>query len=228
MTPSLSSSSEDYYPEFLSSNSCSSSVSSSSSSDCGIDLRIIEGARDIYEEESKIDPEEELYLITWCPDPKEIPDADFYVQHNMNIKLLADYLKTCECGVFCVEPTQEGNPHYHGWYQVAMEYQAERVAMMKTMKRFGIVDIKKAKHFKVGIYTKQRNALWYYKKELVTFDMSPNPIFSATETTIDFECMDLVNFFAKVKTTKRDIIRTLAERKFYEDYYRNSIAHLMA
>lgn len=188
---------------------------------------LIERSCIIYNEETLIDDSVSLYLITWSPDPKEMTDSDFYLQHNLNIELLSDYLKYCSAGCFCVESTQMGNPHYHGWYQVSPSKELCRIATIKTMNRFGIVKIAEARSYKINNYQERKNALYYYKKDMVDsmLGMTPNPITRDTVTTVHFENMDMVEFFRKTKgfSSMQDKI---SDRKFYRDFYGDTITAL--
>lgn len=180
-------------------------------------------------EESSIDPDAKIYLITWSPDPKEMPDTDFYLQHNLNVKLLSDYLKMCSHGVFCVETTQMGVPHYHGWYQINTEKEHYRIVMIKTMQRFGNVKITPVKkYYKVHDFDEHRNALYYYKKDFIEFNMTPNPIFFDTDTTVNFDVMDITGFFDKRYKSGlfRPLREVISERQFYRDFYFDTVSQL--
>lgn len=116
---------------------------------------------------------DQICLITFSPDPNpsQMIDAPFDIQHKTFVNLLADYLKYCRAGVFCLEPTQNGNPHYHGWYvPYHNEMELGRVQMIKTIKRFGNVKIQHGVRFwRFNCYDEYRNALYYYKKDLALF-----------------------------------------------------------
>ena len=181
----------------------------------------------VYNEETLIDDDKELYLITWCPDPKEMPDCDFYLQHNINVETLSDYLKCCSAGMFCVESTQLGNPHYHGWYQIDAQKELHRICIVKTLQRFGIVKIATARSYKVNRWFEKANALYYYKKDLVDsmLCMTPNPITKDTISTVKFDVMDMVGFFAKDKSMKT-LKDKISDRKFYREFYGDTISKL--
>ena len=66
-------------------------------------------------QEEKIDPDDKIYLMTWSPDPKQIPDCDFINQHLYCMPYVESYLSFCKSGCACVESSQIGNPHYHTW-----------------------------------------------------------------------------------------------------------------
>jgi len=120
--------------------------------------------------EDRIDTDRTLYLITWNPDPKELPNADFETQHHYSVNLLSDYLKACECGLFCVETSQLGAPHYHGWYQVSQNPDCERnrIIYIKTMQRFGNLKITKSKgHYKIGSNSNHANCLLLLQKRFI-------------------------------------------------------------
>lgn len=190
-----------------------------------LETRLIERSWVIEYNESCIDPTEELYLLTWCPDPKELPDSDFYLQHNMNVSLLSDYLKACACGLFCVESTQQGNPHYHGWYQVNPEKEIYRISLIKTLKRFGDVRIVKSRSHKVNSYNERKNSLYYYKKDLFTsmLAIDPNPITCSTESTVNFEAANFASFFSAGKVRDTTIADKISDRKFYREFYADSL-----
>jgi len=176
--------------------------------------------------ESQISPDDELYLITWSPDPKEMPNSDFYLQHNVNVELLSGYLKQCKCGLFCVESTQLGNPHYHGWYQVNPATESFRIAYVKTMYRFGQLRIAKARSWKIFNWAESKNALYYYKKDLLDsmITIDPNPISRDTVSTVNFEVLDLIGFFDNRHKIECRIIDKISDRRFYREFYQDSIA----
>lgn len=181
----------------------------------------------IWDLECSIDEGRELYLITWSPDPKELPDADFYLQHNINVQILSDYLKCCYTGAFCVESTQMGNPHYHGWYQVESKLELCRIAIIKTMGRFGIVKIVKARSYKIFNWSEKCNALYYYKKDVLDamYNIDPNPITKDSLSTVDFDVLSMVGFFSRDRYDKT-IQDKISDRKFYRDFYSDTIVHL--
>lgn len=178
--------------------------------------------------ENMIDDSYEVYLITWCPDPKEMPDSDIYLQHSVNVDMLAHYLTYCSAGLFCVESTQLGNPHYHGWYQVSSKYELHRIACIKTMQRFGIVKIVEAKHYKIFNWKEKGNALYYYKKDLREKfkDIHPNPIAYCDRTTVNFDTLDMVGFFSKDRKNMKSIRDVVSDRKFYREFYKDTLSGL--
>jgi len=184
----------------------------------------------IWEAESSIDIDEDVYMLTWSPDPKEMPDTDFYLQHQTNVNLLSDYLRFCSNGLFCVESTQLGNPHYHGWYQVDDMNEIGRIAMVKTLQRFGnLKENKVERSYKIHSWIKQSNALFYYKVELLhsMIDMQFNPISRDTRCTVDWSVLKLVGFLDK---SSRKNTKTIEDRmtdiEFYKNFYSDTIGYL--
>jgi len=177
--------------------------------------------------ESQIDPNEDLIFITWSPDPKEMPDSDFYLQHQVNVKILADYAKACSLCVWCVESTMLGIPHYHGWYQIRDSTELSRIAIIKTLQRFGRVKVTKCERsYKINNYEERKNGLYYYKKDLLDsmIEMEPNPIISTSETTVNFDTLDIVGFFSKEKDTMKTLKDKVSDRKFFRDFYSNTLS----
>lgn len=123
--------------------------------------------------ESSIDPDKDIYLLTWNPDPSLIPDDTFENQHIWCSMLLTLYTKACYSSCFCLEDNQKGNPHYHGWYQrseLANENYA-RIMLIKKMQFYapasaGLVITKCKGHYRINNYLKGQNALYYYKKDI--------------------------------------------------------------
>lgn len=189
--------------------------------ECLQNLQLIAKGMVIEKEESRIDKGADLYLITWCPDPAELPNSDFNIQHLFNINLLADYLKTVKCGLFCVESTQLGNPHYHGWYQKEPCYELPRIAIMKTLQRFGRVKVTKAKSVKPGLYSERSNGLHYYKKEVMDemINVSENPITSRSKCDYPFYSSYFFTMDSKKPTNMED---KLSDRQFYLQFYTDS------
>lgn len=194
------------------------------------DDQFLEALWKIEFEEDKIDMEKEIYLITWAPDPKELPDADFLLQHNYNVDTLVKFLKSCSCGLFCVESTQLGNPHYHGWYQVHSDprYEAMRIAIVKTMKRFAPAGLKitPARKVKIHCWSHVANGLYYYKKDIATYYINmPNPINSETVSTVNFEEYAWAGFFCSA-IRRTNVVEKLSDRKYYESFYSNTVSTL--
>lgn len=180
----------------------------------------------IYEEEKKILNTRDLYLVTWSPDPKQLPDTDFTLQHKFNVNLLSQLLRTVRCGLFCVESTAMGNPHYHGWYQDEPPNELARIAIIKVLQRFGNLKITSGLHYKVDRYYSKGNCLHYYKKD--TFDsMLLLPIISASS----YEPLDWVNpflFFGTPSMHMAANAKTLLIEKASEisqviDFYKSSL-----
>lgn len=177
----------------------------------------------ISKEENMIDADEKLYLMTYSPNPIDMPDADFKIQHDWNVNLLSEYLEYCACGLFCVESSQMGNPHYHGWYQVCDCNELYRIQKIKVLQRFGMVKITKARSYKINKYYPKGNALYYYKKDLLDamIDVQPNPITSNTRIQRNYD--DEV-FRSFLSCQRKEVISTYAKKqadyKYYEEFYK--------
>jgi len=179
----------------------------------------------IEEVESCIDESEELYLFTWSPNPQELPNADFRCQHDFAMEFIANYLEGCKVGLACVESTQLGNPHYHGWYQVSDNFLLEqkRISFVKVLQKYGILKITKCKgHYRINSYTTHGNALHYYKKDLfgAMAMQDANPILAGMRSNIDPN-----PWWFSVDGKKHSVIdleNKLSNKKFYEDFYSNS------
>ena len=129
-------------------------------------LEIVRRAEIIDISENMIVDSDPVYLFTWSPDPELLPDADFKTQHKYSVNFIAEFLDTCLIGLACVEPTQKGNPHYHGWYQVDPITEVERLAYVKTMQKFGLVKITECISYKKGLWSERCNGLHYYKNHV--------------------------------------------------------------
>lgn len=174
--------------------------------------------------ESSIDDSDDIYMLTWSPDPKELPDADIHYQHYVNVSILTTFLKCCKTGIFCVEVTQLGNPHYHGWYQVADDdTELGRIAVIKVMQRFGICKLAKVRtSYKIFNWNKHGNALYYYKSDLFTFhQLQPNPITKDTVLKVDPRDLDMISFLTAKKNTIK-YAEKVSNIKFFEDFYKNT------
>lgn len=181
----------------------------------------------IVEYESMIKEDEPLYLFTWSPDPDEIPDSDFNTQHRFCLPFMADFLMVVSAGVACVESSQMGNPHYHGWYQVSTDPLKEklRIVYTKVIKRFGNLKITKSKgHYKIGSLVKQANCLYYYKKDMLQSmaTVESNPI-----TGVPYEDVDWSThwnlFTKKGRESVADIEDRINLKDFYKEFYANSL-----
>lgn len=175
--------------------------------------------------EACIDPEKKLYLFTWSPDPSQLPNADFHCQHDFAMELVAKFLCGCNIGIACVESSQLGNPHYHGWYQVSEDSNKElmRICYSKVLTQYGILKITKSKGcFRLNSYTKAGNCLYYYKKDLFgsMAMVSCNPVVAGMISKIDPNpwWFDIPG----KKYTVADLENKISNRKFYEEFYRNS------
>lgn len=189
---------------------------------------IIEKSRIIEYEESSIDETEPLYLFTWSPDPKEMPDSDFYVQHQVNIDLLANYLAVCSCGLVCVESTQMGNPHYHGWYQIDPVKETARISLIKTINRYGMLKISQARSFRIFSWKKHANCLYYYKKDSMDSMLRvPDSIITKDSKSICQQVnFDIIGFFSKDRRVHRMIKDKISDREFYRRFYSNTLKEM--
>lgn len=173
----------------------------------------------IREEERRINNEQPVYLMTWSPDPAELPNADVNIQHKYNINFLADYLKSCACGLLCVEINQKGSPHYHGWYQIDEDKTVIRSAHIKTIQRFGLLKITKCRKFKTNVYSEKGNGLYYYKKEVGSY-------LSMSDAVITKDSMDDTNWnnslFFTQEIKDRLIADKISDRKYYLQFYADS------
>lgn len=175
----------------------------------------------IYSEEATIDEDLELYLFTWSPDPLELPDCDFITQHKYNVNFLSDYLKACKRGLICVEANQQGNPHYHGWYQIDSKRELERIVTMKVMKRFGLVKITKCLHVNLkNNWSMKANGLYYYKKDCIDsmLEVPYNPITRDSYDDTNFNAYTM--FFTKTIKDK-NLQEKVSARQYYLEFYRD-------
>lgn len=175
--------------------------------------------------ESSIDQDKQLYLFTWSPTPSELPNADFICQHDFALEFVADYLSGCLIGLACVESSQRGNPHYHGWYQVSEDSytEAKRICYVKVLQKYGLLKITKCKgYYRIGSYTSHANALYYYKKDIFgcMSYVPTNPIRAGMKSTIE----PLPYWFAieGKRHTVADLENKITNREFYRDFYRDS------
>lgn len=189
------------------------------------DSQLINVGYKVYSAEFDINDQKQLYLITWSPDPSKLPNCDFENQHLFNVNILSNYLKTCSAGLFCVEATQMGNPHYHGWYQVNEETELGRIALAKTLAAFGKLKITKSLgHYRINSYSKNGNCLYYYKKDLTTsmLNVKCNPI---DKDTVDDTNWNTHIFFFDVPGKRKsvaDLEAKIVQYKFYEEFYKKS------
>jgi len=182
---------------------------------------------DVYEQESSIDPDKSLYLFTWSPNPEEIPDSDFNTQHLFCAPFIADYLLSCGRGIACVESTQLGNPHYHGWYQLSDDplKERQRLIHIKCLKRFGMVKITSSiGHYKINSYVAAANCLHYYKKDMLQSMawVELNPICSYHKINMDWNQHSML-FTKKGRESVADIEDRINLRDFYKEFYANSL-----
>lgn len=180
--------------------------------------------------EREIDLDEKLYLFTWSPHPEELPDADFNTQHLFNINLLAEFLDSTRIGIACVETSQLGSPHYHGWYQLSNDALKEmtRIVCMKVMQRYAPKGLKitpSKGHIKIGSFVKAANCLYYYKKDLLQSmaAVQENPITSNSHCDINWN----QHFTLFMKNNDRKSVADIENRinlgEFYKQFYRSSL-----
>jgi len=183
------------------------------------DLELLEASYTVYEEESKIDPNKEVYLFTWVPDPKELPNCDIINQHIYCFDVVSNLLSGCSCGLACVESTQKGNPHYHGWYQIRSDDRL-RIQTIKVMQRLAPngLTVVPAKHYRINSYSKGTNSLHYYKKDLVNnLWLTPNPVtrYSVCFPKPNYELLWFLD--PRKKTDKKDKSDIDYLMRFYKD-----------
>lgn len=175
-------------------------------------------------EESKIDIGLPLYLFTWSPDPKQLPDGPFEIQHRYNVEFLSKFLQSCFSGCICVEATQRGNPHYHGWYQSTWNPIKERarIVYVKVMQDQGLLKITESiGKFKIDSYNRHANCLYYYKKDLLQSMLSTsyNPIYKEIVPPEMPEYMSM--FFKKPgeRVTAEQLIERTTKRAQLAEFY---------
>lgn len=170
--------------------------------------------------EGQINEDNPVYLITWNPDPKELPNSDFNLQHQFNVNILSDYLKSCDCGLFCVESTQLGNPHYHGWYQVSATLEPMRIVHVKVMQRLGMVKITRAITIRKNTWFERKNGLYYYKKDLLDSMLMTdyNPINEESSETYAWAS----SMFFTLDLKNSSIQNKISDKQFYLQFYKDS------
>lgn len=184
------------------------------------DLLIANCAATIFEWEHLIDDDKRLYMFTWSPNPEFLPDSDIRIQHEWCIMFIADFLKSV-VGIACVEFSENAYPHYHGWYQKGTELEFLKARCVKLLRHYGNWKVTLEKgHHRINSYTKRGNSLHYYKKELTCHLLLQNPVTKTTETTINWQAYQYLNFFDK-KGVFPDMDNKLSNieywRRFYED-----------
>jgi len=174
--------------------------------------------------ETSINKDEPLYLFTWAPNPNELPDCDFQTQHDHSTNVVAHFLQSFEVGLACVESTQMGNPHYHGWYQVSEKPILVKlnIAMVKTLKRLGNLKITKSLgHYKIDSYVQHANCLYYYKKDVMDSMLwvRNNPI--SKETYAEFDYYENQMFFMKPQERRNmdKLKESVKLYAYYEEFY---------
>lgn len=185
---------------------------------------IVDKVLTVFEYESLIDLGEQLYLFTWCPNPAELPEASFHIQHLWAYPLVSDFLRMCKCGLACVETTQLGRPHYHGWYQLTREslYEKMRIAIAKTLQRLGLLKITPSKgHIKINSWVQHANCLYYYKKDLIETQLETqfNPITPVYQKPYDFAHLGSLWVRDGKRQTVADIEEKISLKEFYKDFY---------
>lgn len=188
--------------------------------------RLAEVAAIIKFEEERINENEKIYLATWSPDPKQLPDCSFYMQHKWCVPYVQTYLQACQNGVACVESTQIGYPHYHMWYQTSDNcYNEEaRIRWVKVLSKIGNIKITTAKYIIVNGWKPTRNALYYYKEDLAgqQLHIRFNPITqSMVPPQIDYSDYTYM-FSTRQKQTARKYIEKASQVKELEEFYKKS------
>lgn len=188
------------------------------------DFAMVTASEQIEFQESCIIKDQKLNLITWTPDPKQMPDCSFIIQHQFCAQYVVSYLQGCSCGIICVEATEAGNPHYHGWYQTSDNFEQEqfRIRWMKVLRNAGNVKTTAAfdkKAILINTWYQKGNVLYYYKKELVGCGLHIpfNPI---TSTTIVPE-PDISGLWFNIparKTAKQLLERKSTIQRMFEFY----------
>jgi hypothetical protein len=176
--------------------------------------------------EKKINLLEKVYMFTWSPDSKELPDCDFILQHKTNVNFLADYLKTCFAGCICLEAHQRGTPHYHGWYQIEPKFELARIAMTKTLIRMGNLKITEARNCKINSWYKKANGLYYYKEDCIDSMLSieDSIITCDSKVTINWELCNLLGFFdIKGPEASQTAQNRVTDLQYYKDFYTDSL-----
>lgn len=190
--------------------------------------RICEVAEIIYEAEHEIDDKAKIYLMTWSPDPKQIPDCDFINQHLWCAQYVHTYLQGCRSGCACVETTQMGNPHYHLWYQICPDFTVEqlRIRWIKVLQKIGNVKITgKVRYYRKNAWYSTRNALFYYKKDSLQEQlMTPcNPITKdSVLPEIDYSQYSWF-FQIRGRATAKSMLERTSQVKDLEEFYKKSI-----
>lgn len=189
---------------------------------------VIRKATDIYMAEDDIDLNCDLMLFTWNPDPKQLPDVDFSLQHRYNIEFLQSFLKYVRCGIMCVESTKKGNPHYHGWYQSFGDNRdLALIAVIKAMQQTGQYEVmKNPKHVVINSYSDYCNALHYYKKDLFgsMIGIKENPITLSTVCGLVKNDMDQYKvFLGMMKCYDKKIAEKQSERSKIQSFYKDSL-----
>jgi len=190
---------------------------------------LIERGEKIEYAESEIDRNETVYLMTFSPDPANLPDCDPHLQHYWCLDFISGFLGYCKSGLFCLEYSQMGNPHYHGWYQVDDINAIYKACRMKMLTRFGLCKITKAKSYKINSYSERMNALHYYKKEVFTLAVRCSIIDKDTKPPIDVGNTGYMFFMVSARglsPSKRLEVEAYqaaqSHKQFMIDFYKDS------
>lgn len=126
-------------------------------------LTIVDNIRII---ENRIVDSRPVMVFTWTPNPKRLISYDMNKCHNWFLRLYWKLFDRCMFDYVVVpEFNQNGNIHYHGWYQLKDPYKWNRIVLPK-FKNMGWIKINTAKHIIKNSYDQEGNALWYYKKDV--------------------------------------------------------------
>lgn len=181
----------------------------------------IEMASEVIERfESDLDEGQKVVLVTWSPKPDDLPDSDFCYQHLWNVNILAEYLQYCQTGLWCVEASKRGNPHYHGWFVIDEEKEPLRVAISKVLDKTGQLKYTDCITYKIFNFSERKNGLHYYKKDITTWAAYPHSVISRHSR--DETDWDMHGFFfikdAKFSNTQQK----MSDRQFYLQFYKDS------
>lgn len=180
----------------------------------------------ILDHELDIDLDEPLYLFTFSPNPELLPNTSFELQHDFILPTISQLLAGCQSGIACVESSQLGNPHYHGWYQLSIDPYIERHREMavKVLQKLGLLKITKSKgHIKIFSWVQQANCLYYYKKDLLQSQFwTPNNIVTKeSQSEVDWYASHNTHYFTidGRRQTCQDIEERQTLSRFYKQFY---------
>lgn len=187
---------------------------------------IDEKAAIIYEHEMLIDMSKPVIGITWSPDPKDLPDCEFDLQHRYYVPYLVQFIRSCKLALLCVESSKLGRPHYHGWYQEDPDpiLYKMHIVHMKVLGKTGQLKVTELKHLKPGTFYKKPsgNALWYYKKDVFEkMLVTPcNPIHK--DLSDDYDWVGSTFFTCEMSSNMKLIADKVSETKMLREFYRCS------